>query len=302
VVLKYQRPGGNMGGKYIYGIIKDGGKTALDIAGLDRSSKVYTVPYRGLSCVLSDYSGGEFSSMSEEEVIRCLLKHQVVVENVMREHTILPVKFGTVLATLSEVYAMLSQGYSQFSNALDWIQGRVEIEVAATWEMVQVLQEVNAERQIIRAWEAIASRPEQQTIQERIHLCRMVRASMNRRRSSYRERIINFLKSVAVDVQPNALVSDELVVNMAFLVERTCQERFDNCVRWLDALFHSQIKFLIIGPLPPYSFVTVEVTRLSPAKAESGGSFLINIKRQRNDEVPHLRFAEIGGIAQAVNY
>jgi len=235
---------------------------------------VYTIAHHDLSCVVSDYYGREFSSMSKEEVIRCLLAHQVVVEHVMREHTVLPVKFGTVLTTSDEARSLLSQGYSQFVDTLGWIRDKVEIEVAATWDTKQILQEISTEPEIFLASKAIAGRPEQQTLQEQIGLGRMVKASMDKRRSGYREQMINFLASVAIDVQPNPLVSDEMVMNVAFLVDKSRQEEFDSCVKQLNDLFHNQINFRIIGPLPPYTFATVEVTRPSPEKIEEARHLL----------------------------
>jgi len=263
-----------MHGKYIYGIIDSGNENELGISGLGSPSPVYTIAYQDLSCVVSNYFGKEFNSISKEEVVRCLLAHQVVVEHVMREHTVLPVKFGTVLPTSDEVRSLLLQGHSQFVEALAWIQDKVEIEVAATWDTKQILQEISTEPEIFLASKAIAGRPEQQTLQEQIGLGRMVKASMDRRRSGYRERMINFLMSVAVDVQPNALVSDEMVMNVAFLVEKANQEEFDSCVNQLNDLFHNQINFRIIGPLPPYTFATVEVTRPSPEKIEEARQLL----------------------------
>jgi len=262
-----------MDGKYIYGIIDSGNENALGISGLDSSSPVDTIAYQDLSCVVSDYFGEEFSSMSKEEVVRCLLAHQVVVEHAMREHMVLPVKFGTVLTNSDEVCSLLSQGHSQFVDALAWIQDKVEIEVAATWDTKQILQEISTEPEIIRTSKSIVGRG-QSTLQEQIQLGRVVKASMDKRRSSYRERMINFLTSVAVDVQPNALVSDEMVMNVAFLVEKTNQEEFDSCVRQLNDLFHDQINFRIVGPLPPYTFATVEVTRPKPEKIEEAKQLL----------------------------
>ena len=335
----------------------------MGIPGLGGAGPVYTMAHQGLSCVVSDYRGREFGSMSKEEVVHCLLSHQVVVEHVMTEHTVLPVKFGTLLATSDEVRDLLAQGYHQFIDALAWFQDKVEVEVAATWDTGQVLQEISNEDDIVRAREAIASRPGQQTLDERIHLGQMVKASMDRRRDSYRERMIDFLKPLAIDVQPNALVSDQMVMNVAFLVEKANQEQFDARVTQLNDIFHDQIDFRIIGPLPPYSFATVEIARPSPEKmeearqllhlgevisepevrrayrqlaaethpdrkpgdelakarftklrqasdlliaycrgqAESGGSLLINIRRLRDEEVQHLRFAEIGSVAGAAD-
>ena len=260
--------------KYIYGVIKNSESDLAPICGLGTSSMVYTVASQGLGCLVSDYSGEEFSSMSKEEVVRYLLVHQVVVEHVMREHTVLPVKFGTVLATSDEVRSLLSQGHSQFVDALAWIQDKVEIEVAATWDKQQIFQEISTEPEIIRASKTIAGRPEQQTLQEQIQLGHMVKAFMDKRRSNYREQMINFLTSVAVDIQPNALLSDEMVMNVAFLVEKANQEEFDCCVRQLNNLFHNQINFRIVGPLPPYTFATAEVTRPSLEKIEEARQIL----------------------------
>lgn len=263
-----------MEGKYIYGIIKASDNAALGITGLGGSRRVYTVPYHGLGCALSDYSGPGFSSMSKEELVRSLLAHQVVVEHVMREHAVLPVKFGTVLATRDEVHDLLAQGYAQFADALAWIEDKVEVEVAATWDTAQVLRKIGQEEDIVRARQAIASRPGRPILEERIHMGQMVKASMDRRRDIYRERMISFFEPVAVDVQPNALVSDELVMNVAFLIEKAAQEVFDSLVRQLNDLFHDRINFRIIGPLPPYSFATVEVMRSSPERIEEAKQLL----------------------------
>ena len=265
-----------MNKKYIYGIIRtDGnGNGALGINGLGGSAQVDTITYRGLGCALSDYSGREFNSMSKEELIRFLLAHQVVVEHVMKKHTVLPVKFGTLLATPEEARCLLAQGYSQFVDALSWFQDKVEIEVAATWDTEQVLQEISSEEGIVRTRQAIAKSPGQQTLEERILLGQMVKASMDRHRDSYRERMISFLKPAAVDLQPNALLSDQMVMSVAFLVEKANQKEFDNRINELNDLFHNQINFRIIGPLPPYSFITVEVTRLRLEQIEEAKQLL----------------------------
>ncbi|MFH1140571.1 MAG: GvpL/GvpF family gas vesicle protein, partial [Chloroflexota bacterium] len=239
-----------MEGKYIYGIINSNDEATLAITGLGGSRPAHTIAHKDLACVVSDYSGREAGSMSREEVVRSLLAHQTVVEHVMREHTVLPLKFGTVLATPDEVRDFLSAAHQQFADALAGIEGKVEVEVAATWDTAQVLREISAEPEIVRAKGAIARRPGEETLEERIRLGQMAKAAMDRRRDSYRERMIDSLKPVAIDVQPNALVSDQMVMNVAFLVEKARQDEFDARVRQLNELFHEQIDFRIIGPLP----------------------------------------------------
>ncbi len=264
-----------MDNKYIYGIIKtNGDKGVLDISGLGRSNPVYLNGRKDLSCVLSEYSGIEFSSMSKEEILRCLLTHQMVIEHIMKKHTVLPVKFGTILTTAGEVQQLLDQGHSQFVEALAWFHDKMELEVAATWDIKQVLKEIGSTGEINQIKETIASMPQQRTIEQRIRLGQKVKASLDRRRDSYREQMINFLKPMAVDAQSNTLISDELVMNVAFLVEKASLEEFNSRLSELNDLFHNQINFRIIGPLPPYSFATVEVTRLNQWKIDEATQLL----------------------------
>lgn len=351
-----------MEGKYIYGIIDSCNEIPLNITGLGGNT-VYTMTERGVSCLVSDHSGGDFTSMSKEKVVRCLLTHQVVVEHVMKKNSVLPIKFGSVLATSDEVRNLLSLGHPKFVEVLAWIADKVEVEVASTWDLQEVLREISNDDEIVRAKEAIASGPEQQRLEQRIRLGKIVKASMDRRKDSYRERMINFLKPLVEDIQPNVLLSDEMVMNVAFLVEKARQEQFDRQVRQLNELFHDRINFRIIGPLPPYSFAMVEVTKLSPEKineakqllhlsesisepdvrkayrhlaaethpdskpgdelakvrfaklrhasdlliaycrgqAKPGENLLINIRRQRDEELQHLRSPEIVGVGGAAN-
>ncbi len=259
-----------MNSKYIYGIIDSSDDEALGIAGL--GGMVHTVAYEGVGCVLSDYPEPAFHCASKEQIVQCLLKHQEVVEHVMKRHTVLPVKFGTTLAASSEVYELLFQGHHQLTSALAKMADKVEIEVAATWDIQRVLQEVSNEEEVVRGREAISRG--QATTEQRINLGKLVKASLDRRRESYRDRMLSFLQPMANDVQLNALVSDQMVLNVAFLLDGTEHEKLLSRISQLNDLFHNQIDFRVIGPLPPYSFATVEVTRPNRQQIEEARQLL----------------------------
>jgi hypothetical protein len=102
----------------------------------------------------------------------------------------------------------------------------------------------------------------------------MVKVAMDRKRVSYRKSIIDLLDKLAVDMQINPLISDDLVMNVAFLINKRELEKFDNAVKQLNDYFNNQLDFHIIGPLPPYSFATVEVTSVDTAKIEEAMKLL----------------------------
>lgn len=263
-----------MYGKYIYGIIRRSNQTTWDIPRGGGSSPVYTIAYQDLSCVVSNYSGEEFNSMPKEEIIRCLLAHQAVVERIMREHAVLPVKFGTVLATSDEVRDLLSQGRQRFVDALAWIQGKVEMEVAATWDLKRVLAGIAQQEEIVQLRRYIAQRPAAEARAWQIQAGKRVKEILDARRDAYRDQVLESLKDITLDVQPNALVADEMVINVAFLVPKEHRESFDQRVQELDETFGGEIDFRIIGPLPPYSFSTVEVTRPDAQRIEEARRLL----------------------------
>jgi hypothetical protein len=258
-----------VGSIYVYGVVG----TAADqevcggAAGLDGTSPVGIVAQGGIGCVISAHRGQDPRAVSRETILRYLLRHQQVVEHVMQGRTVLPMKFGTTLESHEEVRALLAQARYDLGKALDLMLDKVEVEVAATWDINRVLQEVGQGEEVARAREAIAARGSP-TMEDKVQLGQVVKACLDRRRDAYRERMLEYLRPLAMDMAPNALVAEEMVMNVAFLVERARQQEFDQRVRALDALFDDQVTFRVIGPLPPYSFSTVEVTRLSEEQVE----------------------------------
>lgn len=240
-----------MYGKYLYGIISGGGDTVLGVKELVGDSLVHNIAYKGLSCVASDYTGGNLDVLPKEELARHLVMHQRVVEQVVKRHPILPLKFGTVLADSNEVRQLLAQGHPQFSLTLFWMQDKVEVEVMATCASGQIFEE-NAlgPETLLLIDEALP--PEQ------------IKLSPPERRRGYLERMVGFLKSVSVDIQPRLIDRGGMAVSAAFLVEEANLEMFHDRVKHLNALFYNQIDFQLTGPLPPYSFAMVEVNRPDP--------------------------------------
>ena len=263
-----------MGRTYLYGIMEGTTEAVVGISGVDGVSPVHVVGERGLGCIVSDYDGEDFETMSREELVRRLFTHQQVIERVMQHRTMLPVKFGTLFGNAGEILDLLSQGRSDFVNAIASLRDRIEVEVAATWDTGRILVDIGKEEEIVRAREAIALEG-QLTVEGQIHLGQLVKECMDRRRNSYRERMTGFLRPFSVGVVANGLVSDQLVMNVAFLVDRVRQDEFDDRVHRLDELFRDEITFKVIGPLPPYSFSTVEVARLTPERVEKARQALL---------------------------
>ncbi|MBI4289402.1 MAG: GvpL/GvpF family gas vesicle protein [Chloroflexi bacterium] len=252
---------------YIYGITGSGAAAPTQITAADGFSVTRTISNGQLGAVVASYAGEGFDSMSKEKLVKSLLVHQRVVEAVMQRHPVLPVKFGTLLHRREEVLSLLSQGRSQFLNALSLIKDRVELEVAATWDIKRVLQELSQEKEIVQFREGITEKGAP-TVADRVQLGELVKAHLDRRREHYRERVVSALGRLSLNMASHELVAEDMVVNMAFLVERTVQPQFVEALHRVDDDLADQLRFRLIGPLPPYSFCTVEIDRITTLQIE----------------------------------
>lgn len=246
---------------YLYGIIPSNDKIIFDeVCGLDDDEDIiYTLPYNGVAAVVGASPRDDYRGLKRDDAVRYMVNHQSVIEAVQSHFTILPVKFGTVLPDTSFIERLLHQGSSQFRNALSNMRGLTQMEMVTLWKLPQVFQEIGNEAPIAALKAKIAGLPQEQTLEDRITIGRMVKEAMDYRRSILSEQVAPRLRSVARDSVVNPILDDTIVVNVALLLDANGRKNLDQVLELLDKTYDGQLTFRAIGPLPPYSFATVEV-------------------------------------------
>lgn len=58
-------------------------------------------------------------------------------------------------------------------------------------------------------------------------------------------------------------MNDQMVTNSAFLISRRNKEKFEQVIDQLDEEYKGLLNFKLVGPLPCYSFYTIEVKELN---------------------------------------
>jgi DnaJ-domain-containing protein 1 len=142
---------------------------------------------------------------------------------------------------------------------------KVEIEVVATWrDLREVFRAIGEEERVRALREGIVGRPSAETLVERLQLGKAVKASLEAQRARCREAILSVLTSSLLtrDHRVHEVMDDSMILNGAFLMDRHQEGAFDAQVKALDLRFHGSIHFRCVGPLPPYSFSTLEVSRV----------------------------------------
>jgi hypothetical protein len=246
---------------YLYAIVPAAERPAFDIAGLwPPEPRVWTICGDALAAVVGAAPPIDFRGLSREDAVHYLLAHQRVVESVMRTSAALPVKFGTTLPDQAAVVRMLVRGTTVLAAPLTELSQHVQVELIVSWRIDDTLREVAVQDAVVQLKAKIAAQAGGATSDQRLAIGKLVKDAIDRCRESYRSRIVTAVRAIAADLAENALMGDRMVANLALLLAKDASDALDQRLAELDEEFGNRLNFRCIGPLPPYSFATVEVS------------------------------------------
>lgn len=249
-------------GRYVYGFINTNEQKNLGFIGIE-GGEVLTFPYQDISAVVSDLPLIQFSSLPKETLLRNLAVYQAVIERVMKSHKIIPMKFGTVVQGEEELKRILKKGYGQINANLKEMENKIELDVAALWsDLGTALKEIGEEEDIKRFKEQATSKPPDQVFELKIKVGKMVKELLDKKREQTAAKILNILKKEVEGHRSHDVMDDSMIMNVAFLIKEEKEKLFELGVGELDKQYEGRINFRIVGPLPPYSFCTLEMERM----------------------------------------
>jgi hypothetical protein len=69
--------------------------------------------------------------------------------------------------------------------------------------------------------------------------------------------VLEILEPISAEVLVTTNLSDMMLLNAAFLVERAREREFDDAMEALAAARADRLVFSYVGPIPPYSFINL---------------------------------------------
>jgi hypothetical protein len=241
-------------GKYVYCIIESSDPLRFGPIGIGPDpSDVYTVHYKNLAAVVSDAPLEMLDSTREN-----VLAHERVNETVMREHTVIPMSFGTIFKTREDIVELLRSAAEAFGDVLNKMQNKLEFGLKVLWDREQAIREVEAEDEDISRLKKEISSQKGPTYFARMQYGRLVDAALQRRSESYVAAILDQLRDVSVASRINKPIGDKMIMNAAFLISRDQESAFDSKVKSIAAQF-DKLTFKYTGPWPPYNFVNIRL-------------------------------------------
>ena len=245
-------------GIYIYGIISN----KITQRGTP-SNGVYTISHQDVSAVISDSEIVDFTREPKDIVARRLIRHQQVIEKVMENFTIIPMRLGTFAVNEEEIRHILVNGYPTIKDIFNKIKDKIEIDVAVTWgDFTLTLKDVGEEKEIKELKEKLLASPEGITVNDQMKIGLVVKRVLEEKREKAAFQIENAIRAIAPDFKQHELMDEKMVMNIAFLMDKSKQEDFNKKIEELNAEFDDKLNFRCVGPLPPYSFYTLEIKKI----------------------------------------
>jgi len=270
---------------YIYGIIDSNNGIGESVCGL-KGAGVYNIPYRDIGVVASDLNG-QIGDITQDSAV----EHERVVEKLMINCAVLPVKFRTVFASRENVLSMMKDYYSDFRANLDRLRDKVEFGIKIIWpgEAIKARLDIDYNKNnasVNPAGSVKGQAIDWPDLDGRLADSPAKRFLMNAFKNykidkEFKEKadgciaVVDHLFSrVAVDKKLEKLRTDNLLLNAAYLVDRNKQHDFREAFEHTRSV-HCGLKYLFSGPWPPYNFVDLRGSLIRSGMAVGQGARVI---------------------------
>ena len=231
---------------YVYGIARAGlpveGRGVLD-------GTVTTVESGPLAAIVSGVAKTDVRAKRRD-----LLLHSDVLQRAFADGPVVPLRFGTVFASVGELEQhLLEQRRPQLASLLDRFEGLGELRLRASYHDEEAVL-----TELVRGNPAIArlrGRSDQASL---LQLGETVAAAYAARRDADAAAIVARLSEHGNETRVDAPTAELEVVRASFLVPKNDTKSFDEALESLALSLRHLIDFTCTGPMPPHSFVELE--------------------------------------------
>jgi preprotein translocase subunit Sec63 len=239
-------------GKYLYGIINSENKKSFGNIGVG-NGEIYSVQFEDVGAVVSDVFENCKIGMEEVKI------HDEALRKIMQPQAVIPMSFGIVAKDEEEIRNILKRARMKFKKTLEKVDNKLQINVKISWDK-DVLASILNENIEIRKLTLKAKENADQSM--RIELGRKVKSALDEKKKEYITEITSVLKRLSCDSEENKIPDQDTLMNAAFLVEKNREHEFYDKLDELEKKYSHKLKFLAVGPLPPYNFTKLGVKRI----------------------------------------
>lgn len=244
-------------GLYVYTVMSREASLPAITSGFDGAA-LASVPWLSLAGIVSPVASTELRPTPAN-----LLHHEKVVETLRLAGPLLPVRFGTILPDESAVARAIADHYTALVADLTRLGDKVELGLMVLWDTKDVgnadaIEAAAADRAIITRLPA--SGPGTSYLKARMKEYWLEESLRSKARELAKD-LDDTLSAHVLEWRYILLPTARLALSAAYLLEPSQVDAFRETFEKVRR-FRSDLRLMLSGPWPPYSFVTLPNTEV----------------------------------------
>lgn len=243
----------NKEGKYIYCFIGTNRPQTFGEHGIGgRGDELYAVCFNNIAAVVSN------SPIINYPISKVnMFSHAKAIEVVMREYTVLPVRFSTIAEDEEKVKKILDKEYDKFKSLLNKLEDKKEIGLKTIFSENEIYKHILEKYKDIKTLKERLERSK--AYNQLIEVGTMVENALNKEKDLCKDDFLNTLSPLAEEININKIYGELMILNAAFLIEKKKEAEFDKKVHELDERYGNKIRSKYIDTVPPFNFVNLVI-------------------------------------------
>jgi hypothetical protein len=255
---------------YLYCIRQKSSRPVLG-TGIDGRSKIVVLSYKDIEAIASPinkrfFNLKEVARRAKDDVswiIRNADKHERVIERAMRDGPVIPMKFGTIMKSRSNLESVLRDDYQKFIQILKRLKAKDEWGVKVYVQEDRLKDRLEKNNKTIRSQvKKKAGLPRGADYFHQLEIDEKIDALLKKEIHTQVKHFFRVLQSEADSSRSNKVLAKEftgkkepMILNSAYLVKANKSDGFKKSVKKLQRRYPEYI-FDRTGPWPPYNFIT----------------------------------------------
>ncbi|WP_059173161.1 GvpL/GvpF family gas vesicle protein [Bacillus sp. FJAT-27445] len=248
---------GEQMGIYIFcGIQTDSNETFGEIEFDGEKRELFVIRYKDSGMVAAEAPIKIYQPNKDN-----LMMHQKAVSLVMNQNdTVIPVSFGNVFHTKGDVEVLLENLYPQFQELFPAIKGKIELGLKVIGKQQWLESKIKENSKAGALANSVQGKSEAASYYERIQLGGMAQNLIKSLQKEIEMEVFQPLTELAEASKTNNPISEKMLLNASFLIDRDKEQIFDEQVNAVNEKWKDKVEFNYSGPWPAYNFVNIRLT------------------------------------------
>ena len=250
-------------GFYIYGIVPnhyeaEQFRKLSDIG-------VFNIPFQKISAIVSKNEIIDYKQLGTEALAKLLVDHQTTIERIMNMgfSTIIPLRLGTFAQNKTDVLKILEKGSDLIIDTLQKVSNLVEFDIVTTWaDFGKIITQVATSPTVLELKEKLENSGNAITQSDQMAMGLLVKSLVDEKNARAAGVITAAFNAFCTSIKQHQVLNDQMVTNTALLLNHLQAGLLEKTLDQLDESLNGELNFKMVGPLPCYSFFTIELKEL----------------------------------------